>query len=318
MSTATQPIRDAVPELEIALPQRNRALTLLADYAVLLKARVTSLVVMSAWCGFYLAAVKAGQPWLGWKLLHSLVAIGLVSGGAAAMNQVIERDLDARMRRTAARPVPMQRITVVQATTIGLAAIFGGVLYLGIACNWLTAILAASTAAAYLGAYTPMKRHTPVCTFVGAFPGAMPPVLGWVAARGNVGWEALALFAIVFAWQFPHFHSIAWLYREDYERADIRMLAVIDGDGRATLRQVLGWALVLIPISLAPVWLHLAGRVYLAGAVALGLVFFWAAARLAALKLAPSAPASKARARQLLQASVLYLPLLFALMMLNA
>jgi protoheme IX farnesyltransferase len=313
MSTATQPIREAA-----RVGGRSRLLTLPADYAVLLKLRVTSLVIMAAWCGFYLASVKAGQPWLGWKLLHALVAIGLVSGGAAAINQVMERDLDAKMLRTAARPIPRQRISAWHATALGLIAVLGGVLYLGLECNWLAALLAAMTALAYAGAYTPLKRHSTICTFVGAFPGAMPPVLGWVAVRGALGWEALALFGIVFAWQFPHFHSIAWLYREDYERADVRMLAVMDSDGRATLRQVLGWSLALIPISLTPVWLRLSGKIYFAAALLLGAAFLYAGVRLAALKLAPSSPNSKARARHLLQASVLYLPLLFAIMMLNA
>jgi protoheme IX farnesyltransferase len=314
MSTATQPIREVVVEVT----PRNRLLTLAADYAVLLKLRVTSLVMMAACCGFYLASVKAGQPWLGWKLLNAVLAIGLVSGGAAATNQVMERDLDAKMRRTAARPIPMQRVSVAHALTLGIVAIVGGVLYLGFTCNWLAAGLAALTSAAYVGAYTPLKRHTTICTFVGAFPGAMPPLLGWVAVRGALGWEPLALFAIVFAWQFPHFHSIAWLYREDYERANVRMLAVEDRDGRATLLQVLGWSLALIPISLAPVWLRLSGKAYGVAALVLGAAFLWAGIRLAALKLAPSSPNSKARARQLLQASVFYLPLLFGIMMWNA
>jgi protoheme IX farnesyltransferase len=204
------------------------------------------------------------------------------------------------------------------ATLVGIVGIAFGVLYLGLTCNWLTAALAALTAAMYVGAYTPLKRYTPVCTFVGAFPGAMPPVLGWAAARGSLSWEAAALFAIVFAWQFPHFHSIAWLYREDYQRANIRMLAVLDRTGRATIREILIYSLLLIPVSVAPVWLQLSGRMYLVGAFLLSVAFFWCGVRLGALKMAPSAAHSKARARQLLQASVFYLPLLFALMMLNA
>jgi protoheme IX farnesyltransferase len=313
MSTTAQ-----IETAALASARRLRLATLAADYTVLLKARVTSLVVMAAWGGFYLASLKAGQPWLSWKLLHALVAIGLVSGGAAAINQVSERDLDARMRRTASRPVPMKRISVAHATALGLACIFGGVVYLGLACNWLAALLAAMTAAAYAGAYTPLKRRSTICTLVGAFPGAMPPVLGWAAARGSVGWEAIALGAIVFAWQFPHFHSIAWMHRDDYRRANIRMLAAVDENGRATLREILGWSLLLIPISVVPVWLHLAGWIYFASAIILGAAFLWSGFRLALVKQPPSSARSKELARQLLQASIVYLPLLFAVMMLNA
>jgi protoheme IX farnesyltransferase len=319
MSTATQPVSEAQAVLAATpIPHRYTVVSLLRDYFELTKARVTSLVIMAAWCGFYLACLKSGVPSLGWKLFNALLGIALVSGGAAAMNQVFERDLDALMLRTCRRPLPAQRMGVMHASIVGIGSIAFGILYLGFTTNWLAAALSAFTAAMYLGAYTPLKRHTPVCTFVGAFPGAMPPVLGWAAARGSLSWEAAALFAIVFAWQFPHFHSIAWLYREDYERANIRMLAVLDRTGGATIREILIYSLLLIPISVAPAWLHLSGTMYVVGAFILSVAFFWFGVRLAALKMPPSAPHSKARARQLLQASVFYLPLLFALMMLNA
>src|SRR5215469_6224076 len=239
-----------------ATPQtRSGIATLVSDYAVLMKTRVTSLVMMTAWCGYYLGSAKTGVSSLNWGLLHAVLGIGLVSGGAAALTQVMERDLDALMLRTAARPLPMGRMSARSATWLGFATIAAGVLYLGLATNWLAGILAALTAAAYAGAYTPLKRHSTLCTFVGAFPGAMPPVLGWTAARGSLSWEALALFAIVFAWQFPHFHSIAWMHREDYRRANVRMLAAVDETGRAALREIVGWSVLLIPISLLPVWL---------------------------------------------------------------
>ena len=301
-----------------ATPQtRSGIATLVSDYAVLMKTRVTSLVMMTAWCGYYLGSAKTGVSSLNWGLLHAVLGIGLVSGGAAALNQVMERDLDALMLRTAARPLPMGRMSARSATWLGFATIAAGVLYLGLATNWLAGILAALTAAAYAGAYTPLKRHSTICTFVGAFPGAMPPVLGWVAARGSLGWEPAILFAIVFAWQFPHFHSIAWLYREDYLRARIRMLAVMDEGGRATLRQIIGYGALLVPISMAPYWMHMAGRTYLIGAFALSAAFLYFGVRLATLGMRPAEARSKPRARHLLQASVFYLPLLFALMILN-
>jgi protoheme IX farnesyltransferase len=290
----------------------------IADYAVLMKLRVTSLVMMSAWCGYYLGCAKSGASSLNWGLLHAVLGVGLVSGGAAALNQVMERDLDALMLRTATRPLPMGRLNWRFAAVMGLATIAAGVLYLGLATNWLAAALAALTAAAYAGAYTPLKRRSTICTFVGAFPGAMPPVLGWAAARGSLGWEAAVLFAIVFAWQFPHFHSIAWLYREDYLRARIRMLAATDNTGRATLLQIIGYGALLVPISMAPAWMHMAGRAYLVGAFALSVAFLYFGVRLAYSRLRPSEPRSKPPARHLLQASVFYLPLLFALMMLNS
>jgi protoheme IX farnesyltransferase len=199
-----------------------------------------------------------------------------------------------------------------------LAATLGGVVYLWYMANAGTALLALATAVAYLGLYTPLKKISPLCTFVGAFPGAMPGVLGWTAARGRLEVEALILFAIVFFWQFPHFHSIAWLYREDYENAEIRMLPVVDADGKSTIHAILFYLAALIPVSLAPTLLHMAGWAYFGGALALGLGFLWTGVRLARLKMPPGKPRSKQRARQVLIASVFYLPLLFALMMLNA
>ena len=227
MSTATQPL--VVP--------RSGALTLARDYAELAKLRVTSLIIMTAWCGYYFGALKSGVSSLSWSLFHTLLGIGLVSGGAAALNEVMEWDTDGRMRRTAQRPIPAGRFGFVHATLVGVLMTLGGALYLGLALNPLTAWLALATSAVYLGAYTPLKKIHPICTFVGAFPGAMPGVLGWTAARGRLEWGALVMFAIVFFWQFPHFYSIAWLYRQDYEDGGIRMLPVVE-----TGRQVHGQA----------------------------------------------------------------------------
>jgi protoheme IX farnesyltransferase len=288
------------------------------DYAELVKARVTTLIVMAAWCGFYLGAAKSGASSLSWMLLHALLGIGLVSGGTAAMNEVVERDIDALMRRTALRPLVKHSMGVAQAAAIASAMILGGTLYLAIATNLLTAALTFLTSAVYLLAYTPLKKVSPLCTFVGAFPGAMPPVLGWTAIRGRLEWEAFVLFAILFFWQFPHFHSIALLYREDYERAGVRMLPVVEPSGVSTAQAIVVYGLGLIPVTVAPFLMGISGRLYFLGALALGLTLFWFCLRIWRARLAPSQLRAKTMARQLLQATVLYLPLLFALMMINS
>jgi len=308
VSTATQPL----------FAPRTGVLPLLQDYAELFKLRVTSLIVMTAWCGYYLGSIKSGTSSLHWGLLHALLGIGLVAGGTAAFNEIIEHREDALMRRTQHRPLPANHMGLGHAVLAALVATVGGVVYLFYLANPGNALLALATAVAYLGLYTPLKKMSPLCTFVGAFPGAMPGVLGWTAARGRLEVEALILFAIVFFWQFPHFHSIAWLYREDYENAEIRMLPVVDSDGKSTIRAILLYLVALIPVSLAPTLLHMAGWMYFAGALALDLGFLWTGVRLARLDMPPGKPRSKQRARQVLIASVFYLPLLFALMMLNA
>jgi protoheme IX farnesyltransferase len=287
------------------------------NYAELIKARVTTLVVMTAWCGYYFGCLKAGMPSFSAGLFHALLGIGMVAGGTAALNEVLEYDIDGHMRRTARRPLPTGRMSLAHATTVGLLLTVGGALYLGFVRNALTGWLSLLTAVVYLAAYTPLKRVHPICTFIGAFPGAMPGVLGWTAARGRLEWGTLAMFAIVFVWQFPHFFSIAWLYREDYAAGGIRMLPVVQPDGRSTARRILFYSIALIPVSLLPAWTGMAGRVYLAGALMLGIAMLYASVRLTALNAPPATAVSKVRARQLLQATVLYLPLLFALMMLN-
>jgi len=306
MSTATQSL--SVP----------RASLVLRDYAELVKARVTTLIVMTAWTGYYFGALKLGVSSLSWTLFHALLGIGMVSGGTAALNEVMERDTDALMRRTAIRPLPSKRMSVLQAAAIAGFLIVGGSFYLAIATNVLTGLLTFATSVAYLAAYTPLKKVSTICTFVGAFPGAMPPVLGWTAIRGRLDWEALVLFAIVFFWQFPHFFSIAWLYREDYQAASIRMLPAVEDDGRVTGREIVLYSLALIPASMAPSLIGMSGRIYLWGALALGTAMLWCGVRLATFDKPISSGPSKQRARHLLQATVFYLPLLFALMMLNA
>jgi protoheme IX farnesyltransferase len=307
MSAITQPLN--VP--------RHAFATLVRDYADLTKMRVTTLVVMTAWCGYYFGCLKSGVPSLSWNLLHALLGIGLVSGGTAALNEVMEHDIDGHMRRTAQRPLPTGRMSLLHGTTVGMLMTVGGALYLDLALNTLTGTLALLTAFVYLAAYTPLKKVHPICTFVGAFPGAMPGVLGWTAARGRLEWETLVLFAIVFFWQFPHFFSIAWLYRDDYAAGQIRMLPVVEPDGKSTSLRILLYSLLLIPVSLAPTFMGMAGRIYLVGALALGAALLYVGTRLTMLQAPLSAARSKQRARQLLQATVLYLPLLFVLMMLN-
>jgi len=229
----------------------------------------------------------------------------------------MEHDVDAFMRRTALRPLPAGRMSLFHATAVGLLAAIGGSIYLAVFTNPLTGLLTFLTSVVYLAAYTPLKRVSPICTFIGAFPGAMPGVLGWTAVRGHLEWGTLVLFAILFVWQFPHFFSIAWLYREDYAKGGIKMLPVVEEDGRSTARRILIYSAVLIPLSLLPTFMGMAGRIYLVGAVALGFALLYFGIRLAFLNMPLVAAQSKQRARHLLQATVIYLPLLFTLMMIN-
>lgn len=296
----------------------SRSASLLRDYAELTKARITTLIVLTAWCGYFLGAHKAGASSWSIGLLHALLGVALVSSGTAALNEVLEASVDARMRRTADRPLPSGRMSRVHAATVGLVLTLGGSLYLALSANALTGLLVFLTAVVYLAAYTPLKQVSPICTFVGAFPGAMPVVLGWTAVRGRLEMETLILFAIMFVWQFPHFLSIAWLYREDYAMGAIRMLPVVQADGKSTVWRILVYSAVLIPLSVMPVFLGMAGRIYFAGAVLMGAALFRVSLGMAHPRLAATAAASKPHARRLLQATILYLPALFALMMVNA
>jgi|HubBroStandDraft_6_1064221.scaffolds.fasta_scaffold55870_2 protoheme IX farnesyltransferase len=307
MSLAAQPL----PISRTMVANRVR------DYAELTKARVTTLVVLTAWCGYYFGAHKSSIPVLSLHLLSALFGVGLSGGGAAALNEVMEFKIDAAMRRTARRPLPAKRMSVLHGAITGSLLTLGGALYLGFVLNPLTGWLSLLTSFLYLALYTPLKRVHPVCTFIGAFPGAMPAVLGWTAARGRLDWEAFALFSIVFVWQFPHFFAIAWLYRDDYAAGGIKMLPVVQPDGRSTARRILIYSVLLIPVSLAPAYLGMAGRVYLTGAVVLGLAQLYMSTRLTGLSEPVSSPTSRQRARQLLRATITYLPLLFVLMMLN-
>jgi len=315
MSTTVQRIADEARET--AAPALVAKSSVLGDYAQLFKIRVTALIVMTAWAGYYMGAARSGVPSLSWTLLNALWGIGLTSAGAAALNEVLERELDARMRRTRNRPLPSGRMSLDAGLTAGLVSVILGPVALALTTNVLTGMLAFATAVTYLGLYTPLKLRSPISTLVGAFPGAMPPLLGWTAIRGKLEPEAFILFLIVFFWQFPHFQAIAWMYRDDYEAAGIKMLPVVDKAGHSVIRQMLVYSCTLIPISLMPALFRMSGKFYLAGALILGVGFVWFVYRLARTHLPTTDPESRKLARQLLQASITYLPLLFALMMID-
>jgi heme o synthase len=301
----------------VAAPLAIKKYSVLGDYAQLFKVRVTTLIVVTAWAGCYMASSKSGVSSLSWTLLNALWGIGLTCAGSAALNEVIEHRLDALMKRTRNRPIPAGRMELATGWTAGIAATLLGSISLALTTNVLTGALALATALTYLCLYTPLKQVSPISTFVGAFPGAMPPLLGWTAIRGRIEPEAIVLFLILFFWQFPHFQAIAWMYRDEYEAAGIKMLPVVDKAGQSTIRQMLSYCSALLPVSLLPALFRMSGRVYLAGALLLGLGFLYFVFRLARTKLPTTAPESRTLARHLLQASVIYLPVLFALMMLN-
>ena len=290
----------------------------IADYAELFKSRVTAMVVLTAWAGFYLGSLRSGVSSMQPGLIAVLLGIGLVSAGAAALNEALESRTDALMIRTARRPMAAGRIGRAHGITLALAAAGAGTALLLHEANALTAVLTLATAATYVLVYTPLKRVTTLATFIGAFPGAMPPLLGWVAARGHIEWPAVALFAILFVWQFPHFMAIAWLYREDYARAGIRMLPVVEPDGSSTVVEAVTYAVLMVPVSLAPVYLHVAGWIYGATALLLSLVYLGYTLRFRRITRARSAAESKMYARDLLKVSVIYLPVLLIILMLNA
>jgi heme o synthase len=306
---------DQAPGLAVKEKTRHSRL---ADYQELFKVRVTSMVVVTAWAGFYLGSMRSGITSMHWGLVESLVGIALVSCGASVMNQVIERRIDAKMVRTAQRPLAAGRLNLAQGIGLGLACFAAGALVLAWFTNPVTVVLTLLTGFTYVAVYTPLKRYTTLATFIGAFPGAMPPLLGWTAARGVIEWPAVALFAILFVWQFPHFMAIAWLYREDYAKGGIRMLPVVEPDGWSTALQALIYAVLMIPVSAVPFFLHLTGPVYLVTAVVLGLGYLAYTIRFTRIIRAVSGPESLGYARDLLRASVIYLPLLLTAMMLNA
>lgn len=276
------------------------------------------MVVLTAWAGFYLGSLRSGVSSMQPSLIGVLLGIGLLSAGSAALNEAIERRSDARMHRTARRPMASGRIGMVHGVGLALLVVAAGTVLLFHAGNALTAMLTLGTAASYVLIYTPLKRVTTLATFLGAFPGAMPPLLGWVAARGHIEWPAVALFALLFVWQFPHFMAIAWLYREDYGRAGIRMLPVVQPDGSSTVIEAITYAVLMVPVSVLPVFLHLAGWAYGGVALGLSLVYLGYTIRFRGIIKAKTVAQSKMFARDLLKVSVLILPALLIALMLNA
>ena len=273
----------------------------------LVKARLTSLVLLTTLVGFYMGSRGPVNYAL---MFHALVGTALVACGAAALNQLIEREHDGRMRRTEGRPLPAGRVQPDTVLIFGGALAAAGLVHLTLAVNPLTGFLGAITLGSYLFVYTPLKRVTTLNTAIGAIPGALPPLMGWTAATGEVTLGGWSLFAVLFFWQLPHFLAIAWMYREDYERGGFRMLPVVDRDGSRTGRQAVSHTLGLLPVSLSPVLLKLAGPVYFFGALLLGLGFLWCSIRF-------SRDLSRTNARRLFFASILYLPLLLGLMALD-
>lgn len=279
----------------------------MADYWTLTKPEVNFLVMVSTLVGFCLAS----RGPLNWALLiYTLTGTLLVASGTGTLNQYLERKTDSYMRRTAQRPLPAGRLTPSEAFRYGIILSLAGGAELWLAVNPFTSILALLTLGTYLLFYTPLKKKTPLCTLVGAFPGAMPPLIGWAAVRSSLSLEAWVLYAILFLWQFPHLLAIAWMYREDYARAGLQMLPRNDRQGRATMREILGFLIALLPVSFVPTFLGHAGFTYLFGAGILGLAFLHYGARLAASP-------TNALAKRLLFASIAYLPLVFGLLMVD-
>ena len=282
---------------------RSRA----GDFLTLAKPGLNSLVVATTLGGYYMATGRDGN--LG-TMLATGAGTALVAGGSAAFNQLLERDADARMHRTRNRPLPDGRLQLSEATLFGSVLSIAGLMVLAMGANLMAAAVALATLLTYAAVYTPLKSRTAFSTVVGAIPGALPPVIGWAAGGGSIGPAALALFAIGFCWQLPHFLAIAWIYREDYARAGFPMLPVLEPDGRSTARQAVAYGAALVPASLAPAALGMAGTLYAIGALLLGVFFLALAVRFSMARTVPNA-------RALFFGSLLYLPALWALMIAN-
>jgi len=286
----------------VALPRERRRVA--ADLVALTKPRVVLMVLVTTVVGYYVG-LTAAPDYV--RLIHLLIGTMLAAGGTLALNQYWERDVDGLMNRTRERPLPDGRLSALEALVFSGAVTLVGLGYLGAFVGSLAMLVTAATTALYLFAYTPLKLRTPLCTIVGAVPGALPPVTGWVAAREGLGLGAWVLFGILFLWQLPHTLAIARLYRDDYARAGVRLLPVVDADGISTERQIVTGCLALLAVSLLPTLIGLAGPVYFVGAFVLGAAFVALGARQA---LSPSVVS----ARRVLYASLLYLPVLLALL----
>ncbi len=291
-------------------PCAVRSNTAAADYWALTKPEINFLILIATFTGFYLGVptLHHGFPFM--LLIHTLLGTLLVSSGAGALNQYVERRFDAQMRRTRRRPLAAGRMEPSSALWFGILLSFAGGIYLALVVNALASSLAVLTLGSYLAVYTPLKRKTPWCTMAGAFPGAMTPLIGWAAASGKLSFEAWELYLMLFLWQFPHFMAIAWMYREDYARAGYLVLPTGEQSGRFMSWQAMTASLALIPVSLGPTVIGGADPVYFVVAGILSVGFFYYSARLAFRR-------SSAAARRLLMASIIYLPLAFLLMVLQ-
>lgn len=273
-----------------------------SDFVELTKPRITFLVLITTLVGFYMGSSELRVL----LLVHTLLGTALVAGGASALNQYLERDFDARMQRTQNRPLPGGRLAPSEALIFSSIISVAGIVYLILFVNVLTSLIGAMTLLAYIFVYTPLKTRTTLCTLIGAFPGAAPPVMGWTAARGEIDAIALTLFAILFLWQMPHFFAIAWIFTEDYARGGF----VVHVSGETTGRQIIFFCCALIPISILPTMLGLTGMIYLLGAILLGFMYLGYGFAVALFR-------SNTHARRLLRFSVLYLPVLLILMMID-
>jgi heme o synthase len=278
-----------------------------ADFVELTKPRITVLVLVTTMVGFYFGAPGPISLLL---VMHTLLGTGLVAAGASALNMYLERNLDAMMLRTGDRPLPSGRIQSGEALVFAVLISSAGMVYLFTLVNPLTSLLSAITFISYLFLYTPLKKRTWLCTLIGAVPGALPASMGWSAATGGVSMGAWILFAIVFFWQIPHFYAIGWMYREDYAKAGFPMLPVLDATGSRTSRQASIYILALLAVSVLPYVIHLSGRVYLSGAVLLGIYFFVYGLLFARTR-------DRKSARSLFFASIVYLPAVLILLLVD-
>ena len=274
----------------------KRRVRVIADYLELSKSRIVLMVLITTAAGYVIGA----RPFNALALLHTLIGTALVAAGTNALNQYVERDLDAMMKRTRRRPLPAGRITPKAALLFSTAVAIAGTLYLGFLVNWLTALLGAFTLTSYIFVYTPLKRVSTICTAIGAIPGAIPPLMGFTAATGALGLAGWIAFGVLFFWQLPHFMAISWMYREDYGRAGFAMLSVIDEKGKAVGRQAILYSVALLAVSVAPYFFGMAGLLYLAVATLAGLWIFMAS-------LMFSARRDPAPARALFMSSNIYL-----------
>ena len=306
MTNGATPMSGTREHLVVVEPVRERR-QVIADLVALTKPRVLVMVLVTTLVGYYVGL--AGTPDYG-RLLSLMLGTLLAAGGTLALNQYLERDVDARMARTRHRPLPDGRLQPLEALLFASGVTVTGLLLLVLAVNVQSALVTASITVLYLFAYTPLKLRTALCTLVGAIPGALPPVTGWAAARDDLGLGAWVLFGIMFLWQLPHTLAIARLYRDDYAQAGVRVLPVVDTAGSSTERQILSGSLALVAVSLLPTLIGLAGGTYFVGALVLGL-------GLVALGAAQAHTPSAASARRVMFASLLYLPTLLALLALD-